>query len=143
MNSPFPLPATLANVPTYYRVDLPPGQEPVYEWAAPVFLALAIATGGLWIARSRTVRTGRGRALLWAAAGCLAVAYSAGWLWAHRDGRAVHGFFGSPGSVAVGMPLVWVVACTVVLAWGWRKVHAPDPAPAGDRPQSPDAVPEK
>ena len=119
------LPVTWANVPTYYRVDLPPDRESVYEWAAPVFLALAVATGGLWLVRSRTLRTGRARALLWVAAGCLAIAYSAGWLWAHRDGRAVHGFFGSPGSLAVGMPLVWAVACAVVLAWGWRKVHPP------------------
>ena len=117
--------AVLGNVPTYYRVDLPAGREPVYEWAAPVFLALAVASGGLWLARSRTVRTGRARALLWAAAGCLAVAYSAGWLWAHRDGNTVTGAFGTPAWLAVGMPLVWVVACGAVLAGGWRTVRPP------------------
>lgn len=125
MNGSYLLPATLGNMSTSYRVDLPAGQESVYEWAAPVFLALAVATGGLWLARSRTVRTGRGRALLWAAAGCLAVAYSAGWLWAHRDGNTVTGAFGAPAWLAVGMPLVWAVACIAVLACGWRKVHPP------------------
>lgn len=143
--------------PPNYRVDLPPGQEPVYQWAARIFLGLAVIAGGLWLARSRTVRTAWARALLWAAAGCLAVSYSAWWVWSHRNGPDQYGGFGSTAWLAVCMPLVWAVAAVVVIVWGWRSTRprpgCPEcrPAPGRDqpalcpacgRPRYPAAVPE-
>ena len=109
--------------PPSYRVELPPGSEEWYQFAAPIALSFAIAAIGLWAARSRSLRTTAGRFLLWVCVGSLAVAYSAWWVWNHRSGRTVQ-----PDLVswpAVHMPCVWIVFCAVLIALGWRWVRPP------------------
>src|SRR5258708_1036025 len=91
--------------PPSYRVELPPGREPVYEYAGPVFPCLAIVAGGLWLARSRSVRTASARTLLWICFGCLAVSFTAHWIWANRRSGTTPSDFES--SASVQMPLVW------------------------------------
>lgn len=116
----FALPATVwGNMPPpSYQVQIPVGREPLYEWGGPVFLGLAgIAIVG-WYWQARNVRTGPARAWIWAAAGCLVIGGSVFWVWTNRDaGRIDPGWISSP---IVYMPCVWPLACTIVIAFGWR-----------------------
>jgi apolipoprotein N-acyltransferase len=114
-------PVVLGDMAPYYRVTVPPGREPVYEWAPVAFLALAVLSVGWWLVRSRTVRTGPGRALLWLAAGGLAVSYSAWWVWSHRYAGTIAGDWMS--SVAVYMPLLWLALCGAVVVYGRRRAR--------------------
>jgi hypothetical protein len=107
--------------PPSYLVTLPPGREWVYEVAAWVFAALAMAASGLWFVRRRTLQPSSRRALLWLTAGSLAVVYSARWLWRHRDGGVVPPDLLA--SVAFGMPGVWAVGSAIVMLAGWRRVR--------------------
>jgi len=107
--------------PPSYVVTLPPGREWVYERAAWVFVAVAVAAAGLWVVRRRALRPAPRRALLWLAAGSLAVAYSGNWLWTHRDAGVV-----APGltsSLAVWMHGCWGVGAAVVVVAGWQRVR--------------------
>ena len=115
--------------PPSYQVTIPPGREWVYEIVPWVFVALAVAAGGLWLARRRVLRPATRRTLLWLAAGGLAVGYSSAWLWGHRDAGVVPPDL--PASVAVWMHGVWGVSAAVVLLAGWRHVRG---GPAGRRP---------
>jgi hypothetical protein len=113
------LPALWANLgPPSYRVEIPASREPVYEYAAPVFLSLAIVAGGLWIARSRSIRTPLARTLLWVFAGCLAVSLTAHWIWVNRHSGTVESSLAS--APFVRMPLVWTTTCAILIAAGWR-----------------------
>jgi hypothetical protein len=119
-------PTVWANMAPSYSVQVPSGREPLYEWAAPVFLVLATAAGVVWLVRCRTMRTGRARALVWTAAGCLVVSYSAWWVWEHRD-DTVH----NPGWAAwaaVWMPCLWPAACLFVISIAWKRIYSMEPS---------------
>jgi hypothetical protein len=119
-------PHLLANMvrtsrPDSYRVQIPPGRELAYEFAAPVFLSLAIASAGLWLVRGRRLRVEVRRALLWLSAGGLAVGYSSWWVWEHRGVWAVP--MGWAAGLAVYMPALWILFSAVVLIGGMRTIR--------------------
>lgn len=110
-----------------YRIEIPEGREPLYQWAGPVFLALAIVSLGLWLVRFRSARSGRVRALLWAGAGCLVVSLSAWWVWENRDAGLIE--YGWVSSTIAYMPCVWVMVClsVFVVKIRWYKPLATKP----------------
>ncbi len=115
-----------ANMPApSFEVTIPRDREPIYEVVAPLFLALAVAAGGLWCARRHALRPDTRRALLWLSGGCLAVAYSSWWMWDKRNAGIVEPNLATV--VAVSMPGLWMLFCAVVLLAGRR--------PRGDRPE--------
>jgi hypothetical protein len=138
----FPLTVS-GNMPApSYPVRAPEGRAPLYGWAVPVFLALAAAAAGLWLARARTVRTGPGRALLWLTAGCLSISFAAWWVWSNRR----EGLIG-PGLVswaAANMPWLWLAVCLpVFFIGGWLRAPrgaAPDRPPPESNPEPTDAA---
>jgi hypothetical protein len=103
-----------------FRVTIPEGWEPVYRWAAPAFLVLAVVSFGWWL-RVRSARTGRTRAFLWLAAGSLVIAFSAGWLWLNRDEVKVDA--GLVSLTAVFMPWCWWFAALAVIVTCWQRVR--------------------
>jgi hypothetical protein len=118
MRPPLSWTGLIANAPPpSYRVTIPAGRESVYELVAPLFVALAITSGGIWLARGRRLRARTSRLLLWLSAGGLSIAYSSWWVWEHR-GDLVH----SPSLadlLAIFMPGLWVLVSAVVLVRGW------------------------
>jgi hypothetical protein len=104
--------------PPSYEVTIPRDRETIYEVAAPLFVALAIAAGGLWYARRHTLRSDVRRALLWLSGGCLAVAYSSWWMWDHRNAGIVEPNLVA--IVAVAMPGLWMFCCAVIFLTGPR-----------------------
>ena len=107
--SPQPV-SILANMrPPSYQVQIPTEQMLWYQFSAPLFLALATVSFGLWFARSRGFQRGSDRALLIACVGSLWLSYSAWWIWQHRDssttGRDIAAI------VAVEMPFLWIQFC--------------------------------
>jgi hypothetical protein len=104
--------------PPSYQVNIPPQREPVYLFAAPIFLSLAMATGGLWLVQGRRFQPGTRRILLLLGVGGLAVGYSSWWLWKSRGGVVDGPNFAA--WVAVSMPCLWVPFSAVVLIGSMR-----------------------
>lgn len=100
----------LANMPPpSYQVQIPTEQFLWYQLAAPLFLALAVLSFGLWFARSRGLRRGSDRAMLIACVGFLCLSYSALWIWQNREGSISKRDIAA--IVAVEMPFLWVQFC--------------------------------
>src|SRR5205814_1501956 len=110
-----------------YQVRLPDGSEAVYEYAAPVFLALAAVAAGAWLLRFRTIRSARARLLLWVCGGSLATAFTAHWVWTRSQLRVQPGnsrLFAADGSLSdadviyeIVVPLVLSLAVAAVWVW--------------------------
>jgi hypothetical protein len=106
------------NMPVHYSVDIPPNREPVYEWAAPIFVTLAFVAGGFWLLRVRSAKTGFSRAILWLTAGFLLCSLSGWWVWSNRNGGTFEGTLYS--RLIYWMPLVWVASVMTMEFARWR-----------------------
>ena len=79
-------PLILANMgpPSHYRVEIPPELDSWHEWAAPIFLTLAIVFAGVWVLRFGSIRSSASRAVLLAWVCFAGTSYTAWWIWEHR-----------------------------------------------------------
>lgn len=123
-----------------YEVVMPPAWERWYGWAAPTLLAVAITWTGLWVARSRSVRTTGGRAMLFVAVGAALASYTAWWVWFHRDGHWVPL---DAATVPINMPWIWLLACSLVFVVGWRRVWQRPMMPGEQKQAEPSAEPDR
>jgi hypothetical protein len=101
----------------------PEESESLYLWTAPLFLALAIASAGVWLARFRGVKSQVARALLWATAGFTTVSLTAWSIWICRENGAPY-----PPTLAssvVYMPCLWIVGSAIFIAYGWQRIRRP------------------
>jgi hypothetical protein len=112
-----------ANTPPGYYVDIPREHEPIYQSAPVFFLVLAIVTGGLWLARGRSFKTSRARALFLLATGNLLCSYTAWWVWSHRNDGPFWGDI--PSVVAYRMPVLWVLFAIVATFVMRRSTRTP------------------
>src|SRR5258708_257860 len=104
----------LANMPPQQlRVQIPAGREEWHEIAGPLFLSLAIVFTGLWLIRTRSLKSTFGRTMLIASVGSLALSYSAWWIWTNRDVGIPKRDFGAV--LAVEMP--WLLLLLGMLAF--------------------------
>jgi hypothetical protein len=112
----------LADMGGYY-VRVPEERESVYQWAGPLFLALALAAAGVWLARFSRVRSPVARALLWATAGFAAASLTAWCIWANRENGAVNVSWLA--SATVYAPCLWILGSAIFIAYGWRSIRRP------------------
>jgi hypothetical protein len=114
--------ALLANMgPPSYLVKIPAGREPVYQLVGAVFVAIALAAGGVWLARHGQLRAKTRRVLLWLVAGGLAVSYACWWVLDHHDQLVEHQNW-EDRLAAMFMPgLCILVILSVLVSVGWGR----------------------